>query len=253
MLKLFRRIRQELLYKNNFKKYLLYAIGEIILVVVGILIALNINNRNEVRKAEKVERQYLLSLKEEFKQNLIEVDRVLEVCSVIANSTTKLADWTGPNVVGISEKEVALEIANTFASPPKYLPSPGVLNDLISSGNLNKLGNAKLRGHIQEWLVYKEEVKEEEEELWRHRWEVMDIVNRKMSFRKLVSDIGALGHNRETSFKADNTEILKDRYFENLLFFYNIVLDGLNDNHYQQLKNNIESILNEIELQLEGV
>ena len=52
MLKFFRRIRKDLLSKNRIGKYLLYAIGEIVLVVIGILIALNLNNRNEERKTE---------------------------------------------------------------------------------------------------------------------------------------------------------------------------------------------------------
>jgi hypothetical protein len=52
MLKFFRRIRKELLSNNRIGKYLLYAMGEIILVVIGILIALNVNNRSEQRKTE---------------------------------------------------------------------------------------------------------------------------------------------------------------------------------------------------------
>ncbi|MEB2774194.1 hypothetical protein SYJ56_02690 [Algoriphagus sp. D3-2-R+10] len=50
MIKFFRKIRQSLLHDNKFSKYLLYAIGEIILVVIGILIALQINTWNEWRK-----------------------------------------------------------------------------------------------------------------------------------------------------------------------------------------------------------
>ena len=50
MIKFFRKIRQKLLVENRFNKYLLYAIGEIVLVVIGILIALQINNWNENRK-----------------------------------------------------------------------------------------------------------------------------------------------------------------------------------------------------------
>jgi len=46
MIKFFRKIRQQLLTENKFSKYLLYAIGEIVLVVIGILIALQINNWN---------------------------------------------------------------------------------------------------------------------------------------------------------------------------------------------------------------
>ena len=62
MIKFFRKIRQRLLTKNKFSKYLIYAIGEIILVVVGILIALSINNWNEEIKESHIEQNYLRRL-----------------------------------------------------------------------------------------------------------------------------------------------------------------------------------------------
>ena len=59
MIKFFRKIRQKMLTENKFSKYLLYAIGEIVLVVIGILIALQINNWNESNKLKKEETLYL--------------------------------------------------------------------------------------------------------------------------------------------------------------------------------------------------
>ena len=56
MIKFFRKIRQNLLAENRFSKYLIYATGEIILVVIGILIALSINNWNELKNDLKIER-----------------------------------------------------------------------------------------------------------------------------------------------------------------------------------------------------
>ena len=55
MIKFFRKIRQRLLTENKFSKYLIYAIGEIILVVIGILIALSINNWNEAQRDRSFE------------------------------------------------------------------------------------------------------------------------------------------------------------------------------------------------------
>lgn len=52
MIKFFRRIRQKLLSEGKFRKYLIYALGEILLVVIGILIAVQLNNRNEIRKTQ---------------------------------------------------------------------------------------------------------------------------------------------------------------------------------------------------------
>lgn len=65
MIKFFRHIRQRLLSENKFSKYLIYAIGEIILVVIGILIALQINNWNETRQIRKIEKEILKVLLED--------------------------------------------------------------------------------------------------------------------------------------------------------------------------------------------
>ena len=70
MIKFFRRIRQQLLTENKFSKYLIYAIGEIVLVVIGILIALQINNWNEERKERKIERKMLIELKGALQRNI---------------------------------------------------------------------------------------------------------------------------------------------------------------------------------------
>ncbi|KPM32941.1 Beta-lactamase [Croceitalea dokdonensis DOKDO 023] len=59
MIKFFRRIRRTLIDQNQMGKYFKYAIGEILLVVIGILIALQINNWNEDRKTNNVRNNYL--------------------------------------------------------------------------------------------------------------------------------------------------------------------------------------------------
>ena len=59
MIKLFRKIRQKTLTENKFGKYLTYAIGEIILVVIGILIALSINNWNEEENHFQANNHYI--------------------------------------------------------------------------------------------------------------------------------------------------------------------------------------------------
>ncbi|CAN0605597.1 unnamed protein product, partial [Ectocarpus sp. 12 AP-2014] len=69
MIKFFRKIRQNLLSESKFSKYLIYAIGEIILVVIGILIALQINNWNEKQKEEKSELLILKTLQKDFIEN----------------------------------------------------------------------------------------------------------------------------------------------------------------------------------------
>lgn len=78
MIKLFRNIRRSLLTKNRFNKYLLYAIGEIILVVIGILIALQINNWNENNKLEDKKQGYYLQLLDDLNKDKIAAKETIE-------------------------------------------------------------------------------------------------------------------------------------------------------------------------------
>ncbi len=74
MIKFFRKIRQKLLSENKFSKYLIYAIGEIFLVVIGILIALQINNHNEARKLKQKEIILLSEMKSNLQADLLDLN-----------------------------------------------------------------------------------------------------------------------------------------------------------------------------------
>jgi hypothetical protein len=62
MLFLLRKIRRKLMEKNKVTTYILYAIGEIVLVVIGILIAVSINNWNTQTKTNDLEMRFLSDL-----------------------------------------------------------------------------------------------------------------------------------------------------------------------------------------------
>ena len=70
MLQFLRRSRQKVLADNRFSKYFLYAVGEILLIVIGILIAVRINNSNENRKIDGIRDSY-------YQQLLVELDRFI--------------------------------------------------------------------------------------------------------------------------------------------------------------------------------
>lgn len=74
MIKFFRRIRQQLIVHNNFSKYLLYAIGEIVLVVIGILIALQINNWNEELKNQRNEYSFYRDILSDLEKDSIKLN-----------------------------------------------------------------------------------------------------------------------------------------------------------------------------------
>ena len=74
MIKFFRKIRQNLLMENKTGNYFKYAIGEIVLVVIGILIALQINNWNENRKSAEIENKILIEISNGLEKDLIDVN-----------------------------------------------------------------------------------------------------------------------------------------------------------------------------------
>lgn len=78
MVKFFRSIRHNLLKEGKTTKYFKYAIGEIILVVIGLIIALSINNVNQDRKDCVQELTLLKQLKNDFNSNLDEVNQKLK-------------------------------------------------------------------------------------------------------------------------------------------------------------------------------
>ncbi|MCR9291053.1 MAG: DUF6090 family protein [Bacteroidetes bacterium] len=98
MIKFFRKIRQKLLSENNFRKYLIYAIGEIILVVIGILIALQINNWNENKKTEAEEIKILSNLRADLENTLIEYKAAVEFNKLTIAEIGKLQDCQKNNL-----------------------------------------------------------------------------------------------------------------------------------------------------------
>jgi hypothetical protein len=71
-----RKLRQRLLTENRVSKYLLYAVGEIVLVVIGILIALQINNWNEAQKMAKKEKLFLVNLQQDLESDSVRLNAI---------------------------------------------------------------------------------------------------------------------------------------------------------------------------------
>ena len=104
MIKFFRKIRQNLLTENKFSKYLLYAIGEIVLVVIGILIALGINNWNENNKLEELKQVYYQQILKDLKKDKVYINEKINLYnSRIEDYLNYLDSYKKPH---LSTKEV---------------------------------------------------------------------------------------------------------------------------------------------------
>lgn len=101
MIKFFRKIRQNLLSEGKTGKYLKYAIGEIVLVVIGILIALQINEWNDIRKSNIKEYNILTEMHGNLKTDSVDMagniarnTRVLKSAEAVQNQLENRIAWT---------------------------------------------------------------------------------------------------------------------------------------------------------------
>ncbi|MBK7869320.1 MAG: hypothetical protein IPJ74_00890 [Saprospiraceae bacterium] len=146
MIKFFRKIRQKLLSENKFGKYLIYAIGEIFLVVIGILIALQINNWNEERKDSIKEQQILSQLKEDYEANLKQLDqKISSRMSIIQAGNEILKYIDQPTNIHNDSIVSKLSVISGWAT---FDP---IQNDLFVSGNIRLIKNSKLKRLLSNW------------------------------------------------------------------------------------------------------
>lgn len=150
MIKFFRQIRQKLLQENRFSKYLFYALGEIILVVIGILLALQIDTWNTHKNNRAKELVYLKSYHEDLKKNITELNRVIEKSNrTIGASDSLLRLATGQlEVEDIKTMEgLVMESLNYTL----FLSQEGTIKDIFGTGDLALIQNDTIRKSMVNW------------------------------------------------------------------------------------------------------
>jgi len=173
MIRFFRNIRQKLLSKNNIKKYLLYAVGEIFLVMIGILLALQVNNLNEERKNRALERAYLSDIHYDFLENKIQ----FEVKQKVYSNQFKLADSLCRRVFPITDEnwEQMSRIYQRAFLPHTLNAKSSSVEALIGSGNSNIIQNDSLKTILLSWEDLYDDYKENEEALLKW-WDILNDI-----------------------------------------------------------------------------
>ncbi len=244
MIRLFRKIRQQLLSEKNYSLYLLYAGGEILLVVVGILFALQIDNWNENKQLRNTEQQYLLALKEEFSFNKSELERVMSLNTRNADYALKLVDNMGPESPVITEEEFGILATASLSREVQFNPSQGVLDEIISSGKLGLFSNNELKFALSSWTGLLQTVKLQEQELQRIRYRTIDIVRNEANLRKVIYGPGLerLGI-KQSKFKQGNLHLLKSTSFDGHMVGFVTMSLSLNRNDYLKFSEEIDKTL----------
>ena len=255
MIKFFRKIRQNLLMENKTGRYLKYAIGEIILVVIGILIALQINNWNEQRKIKGNQEKYFSLIRTEAKNNLKEIKKVKDFHNTTNFWQIRIFNLIDGNKDTITEDYLSKAFKNVFTNTNILKYENSALSELKTSGDLKNVLNDSLRKYLiaLEPLVLKVQG-QEQNVIVRYR-ECGEYINKNGSLRTITNRNGvgeSLGIPGSPQFKSSNIHLLSNDEFENNLIKYYGTLQNLKKNHFTRLENHLNKIVGFIDEELEN-
>lgn len=214
MIKFFRRVRQQLLSENKFSKYIIYAIGEILLVVIGILIALNINNTNEIKKQRAKELHYLNNIKSDLKMNIAHLDTYIASREIAINSANTIIK----HYEGLSVKDLdafSFHTVNIYTWR-KFFQINNTFQELTNSGNLALISNDSIKSILLNMETLYKVMKDQEEHfrydaellLYEPSYNMMDMNSIVQNYTYKVTN-GSMGEDRNLS-QQEYDNMLKD-------------------------------------------
>ncbi|RIA09181.1 hypothetical protein OE09_1010 [Flavobacteriaceae bacterium MAR_2010_72] len=251
MIKFFRRIRQNLLLQGKTGKYLTYAIGEIFLVMVGILLALQVNNWNN-RRIEKLKEQAILkNMRVDFKNNIDNLDLAYYSFKEAYQASVVLLEIIKDDKP-INPSEVEQLIDAIVNKPMSIDLITGSINEILNTGSLHLISDPALRKQISNWSHY---FSDTEDDIVIYRAYLFDLYIpsltekvrlRNMSVPSYFEDDLELQQISRSNFKVDYDKTIRTFEFENETFNtslnYMYVL-----NSYKVFKNYLTDTLNLIE------
>ena len=245
MVNLFRRLRRKYFLNKELSGYLVYAGGEVVLIVVGILIALAITNYNEERNMRARENFYLAGLRSEFIQSRLKLQRLIEVNHFCYQEAKKITGYISKSQPAPRENEFSKILFNAFSSEISYNPNNSLLQEIINAGGLKEFSNDELRRHLTSWESFLRNVNHQENTLREQREHLISILKTNGSIRNIFQDAGVL-QQLDIAYTNDTTSnlaVLKSKLFENTLLIYMLTAQSTQDQHYQPLLEEIDTIL----------
>ena len=236
MIKFFRKIRQRLLTENKLSKYLLYAIGEIVLVVIGILIALQVNNWNEKRKLQNESKNILGSIHSEFKNNRNILKERIDYLEEANSSARFVLSLTNKKEAELQKFNLDSIISQSLKYG-NYNPANSTIQELISSGKLNLIKSEELKEDLFNWLQLLEDTDEDFKNQDLQAITMLEVyLTENISFQNTIkySDFSHLAEGESKLFDKKYEAIFNDLKFENLYhgkYFWNAVMLE----HYKEL------------------
>ncbi|MBT8274093.1 MAG: hypothetical protein KJO77_09815 [Bacteroidia bacterium] len=242
MINFFRNIRRSLLTDSRTKKYFKYAIGEILLIVIGILIALQLNNWNEIRKNRNSEQLLLSSLLIEMEENYEQLNKVMGYNSKSRSAAKRMIEIYNGNYIYKNHQELDSVLA-LLQWAWTYNPQMGTLNSIKNSGQFNSIQDEKLRSLISSFEDLSSDALEENNVLRNLIInEYVPLVSQYVSLNQRLEFLGenyALG---KSKFEPDYEGLFKDRKLESLIsYIHTWRIDEFDEG--EQFKRKIEEFI----------
>lgn len=238
MIKFFRNIRKSLLAEGKTSKYFKYALGEIILVVIGILIALQINTWNNNRINEKRANAFIQNLKIQTNNIIKKVNNNIQLFNSRYQASMGLISIIGNDTITNIDSKIDSLITANFSDYHLNLD----LNVIIEgreNGDLALVESDKLRQALYN-LTTENAALIERERITNEDLNVLFVPylnrNYNMRNRSPLKNIG-----KSNVYKYDNAKMLNDQEFENYIIS-RIEYNKANLKLYEEMKQNLETI-----------
>ena len=252
MIKFFRKIRQTSLMENKTGKYLKYAIGEIVLVVIGILIAIQINNWNQNKIIQKENTQLIKNILDDFKVNKKRLDKSINLVETLIGHSDRLLKLISKSEITASTDSLKYYTASSFRSV-LFQPDLNSYEQALSSGVFGRIDNANLSNSIANFMeahndyiatntlrfesFYTGIIKDLHKEVGN-----LESIGFRYFYKKRMYDYELFKNERD--YKAFLKKPLFFASVQNTLIFYQNMLESFN--HMRSSANNIIVELNKV-------
>ena len=206
---------------NQILKYIRYAIGEIFLVVIGILIALQINDWNEGRLAKIEEKRILRNLHQEFEKNKTLLESCITRNQNAFQSMKQIMDLIGGDrpmeFQGNTGEPVFDRLLFFSFEHLNYFPSQHSLNELTQSGKMQYLRNDRLKSLLYQWSSALDNSREGFTGVdQKVEQDILPYLTKNYPLKDM-DRFGPLAWKEGSTLESDKTRILKELEFENLI------------------------------------
>ena len=237
------------------EKYIWFAIIEVLLVVIGIFIALQVNSWTEEQKLRTIEKSVLIDLRSELYTNISHLDSIINERENVLAAGRLLLEQSGPDASWDSEVNFDSLLFKVILSGWKFFPESGVVTDILNSGKLNVIQNDSLRYMISS-LPADIALLNDEDDTYRvdlHGYFV-PFFSGNYAIRNIVKDRGLFGRDMDlgvSTFRTYPESLLRNQELEGVLTIQTIWTNtaiGLYNRQLGKYKTILRLINQELEL-----